>query len=66
VYPEYDQLVADGKLTVVVMFGEIDDGPITESETGMRNWRRRLDVRCVGRARQLLHAHRLALPLAGC
>ena len=37
VYPEYDQLVADKKLTVVVMFGEIDDGPITANETGMRN-----------------------------
>jgi hypothetical protein len=39
VYPEYDQLVADKKLTVVVMFGEIDDGPITANETGMRNMR---------------------------
>lgn len=38
VYPEYDQLVADKKLTIVVMFGEIDDGPITASETGMRNF----------------------------
>jgi hypothetical protein len=38
VYPEYDQLVADKKLTVVVMFGEIDDGPITDSETGMQNF----------------------------
>jgi hypothetical protein len=39
-YPEYDQLVADGKLTVVIMFGEIDDGPITESETGMQSFKR--------------------------
>src|SRR5260221_9057661 len=37
VYPEFDQLVADKKVTFVVMFGEIDDGPITASETGMRN-----------------------------
>ena len=39
-YPEYDQLVADKKLTVVVLFGQIDDGAITESETGMRNFKR--------------------------
>ncbi|MDB4958980.1 MAG: hypothetical protein JWO36_6549 [Myxococcales bacterium] len=40
VYPEFDQLVADKKLTAVIMFGEIDDGPITENETGMRNMKR--------------------------
>ncbi len=40
VYPEFDQLVADKKLTVVIMFGEIDDGPITASETGMQNFTR--------------------------
>jgi hypothetical protein len=40
VYPEYDQLVADKKLTAVILFGEIDDGPITENETGMRNMKR--------------------------
>jgi hypothetical protein len=39
-YPEYDQLTADKKLTVVVLFGQIDDGAITESETGMRNFKR--------------------------
>jgi len=39
-YPEYDQLVADKKLTVVVLFGQIDDGAITESETGMRNFKK--------------------------
>jgi hypothetical protein len=37
-YPEYDQLVADNKVTVVVLFGQIDDGAITASETGMRNF----------------------------
>lgn len=37
VYPEFDQLVADKKLTTVIMFGQIDDGPITDNETGMRN-----------------------------
>ena len=40
VYPEYDQLVADKKLTVVILFGEIDDGPITATETGMQNFKR--------------------------
>ena len=40
VYPEFDKLVADGKLTVVLMFGEIDDGPITASEEGMQNFTR--------------------------
>ena len=40
VYPEYDQLVADKKLTAVIMFGEIDDGPITDSETGMQSFTR--------------------------
>ena len=40
VYPEFDQLTADKKLTVVIMFGEIDDGPITESETGMQSFKR--------------------------
>jgi len=39
-YPEYDKLMADKKVTMVVLFGEIDDGPITENETGMRNFRR--------------------------
>lgn len=39
-YPEYDQLVADKKLTVVVLFGQIDDGALTENETGMRNFKR--------------------------
>jgi len=36
-YPEYDRLVEDKKLTAVVLFGQIDDGEITEYETGMRN-----------------------------
>jgi hypothetical protein len=40
VYPEYDRLVEDGKLTVVVLFGQIDDGAITANETGMRNFGR--------------------------
>ena len=37
-YPEYDKLIADKKITTVVLFGQIDDGAITASETGMRNF----------------------------
>jgi hypothetical protein len=40
VYPEYDQLTADRKVTAVILFGQIDDGAITESETGMRSFKR--------------------------
>jgi len=40
VYPEYDQLVADKKLTAVILFGQIDDGAITERETGMQSFKR--------------------------
>ena len=40
VYPEYDQLMADKKVTMVVLFGQIDDGELTEYETGMRNFKR--------------------------
>ncbi len=36
-YPEFDQLVKDGKITAVVLFGQIGDGPIDDSETGVRN-----------------------------
>lgn len=36
-YPEFDQLIADGKITAVVLFGQIGDGPIDDSETGVRN-----------------------------
>ncbi len=39
-YPEYDQLTADKKVTMVVLFGQIDDGAITEYETGMRSFKR--------------------------
>lgn len=39
-YPEYDKLIADKKVTTVVLFGQIDDGAITESETGMRNFKK--------------------------
>lgn len=39
-YPEYDQLTADNKVTMVVLFGQIDDGELTEYETGMRSFKR--------------------------
>ncbi|MBT9560635.1 MAG: proprotein convertase P-domain-containing protein [Myxococcales bacterium] len=35
-YPEYDQLVADGRVTMVVLFGQIGDGPIVDSDIGVR------------------------------
>jgi hypothetical protein len=36
VYPEYDKLVADKKITAVILFGQIGDGAITDSDPGMR------------------------------
>ena len=38
VYPEYDQLVADKKVTAVILFGQIGDEPeISPSDIGVRN-----------------------------
>jgi len=37
-YPEYDKLVADGKVTAVVLFGQIGDDPLTDNDTGMRGF----------------------------
>jgi hypothetical protein len=38
VYPEYDQLVADGKVTAVILFGQIgDEATISPSDPGVRN-----------------------------
>ena len=37
-YPEYDRLLADGKLTAVVLFGKIGDGDV-ETDTGMYGFR---------------------------
>lgn len=39
VYPEYDQLVKDGKVTAVVLFGQIGDGALSENDIGMRGFR---------------------------
>ena len=39
-YPEYDQLVADGKVTAVVVFGQIGDGELTDSDSGVRGFKR--------------------------
>jgi hypothetical protein len=36
-YPEFDQLIEDGKITAVVLFGQIGDGPIDDSEIGVKN-----------------------------
>lgn len=35
VYPEYDKLVADRKVTAVILFGQIGDGAITDSDQGV-------------------------------
>ena len=35
-YPEYDKLTADGKVTAVILFGQIGDGAITDSDPGMQ------------------------------
>lgn len=40
VYPEYDQLTADGKVTAVILFGQIDDGAITDSDLGVKSFKR--------------------------
>lgn len=39
-YPEYDLLVADGRLTAVLFFGQIGDGPISDADIGMSTFRR--------------------------
>jgi len=39
-YPEYDRLVADGKVTVVMLFGQMDDGATVSSrDQGMWTYR---------------------------
>lgn len=39
VYPEFDKLVEDGRVTAVVLFGQIGDGAISDSDPGMRGLR---------------------------
>ncbi|MCA9602511.1 MAG: hypothetical protein KC417_10820, partial [Myxococcales bacterium] len=39
-YPEYDRLVEDGKVTAVILYGQIGDGPIDDYEIGVRNMKR--------------------------
>lgn len=36
-YPEYDLLVADSKITAVILFGQIGDDPLTDSDSGVWN-----------------------------
>lgn len=38
VYPEYDQLVADGKLTMVQIFGQIEHGDLSDSDWGWHSY----------------------------
>ncbi|MCC6525965.1 MAG: proprotein convertase P-domain-containing protein [Polyangiaceae bacterium] len=35
VYPEYDKLVADGKITSVILFGQIGDGAVAADDVGV-------------------------------
>ncbi|MDY0001984.1 MAG: proprotein convertase P-domain-containing protein [Polyangia bacterium] len=37
-YLEYDQLLADDKITAVILFGQIGDGAVTDSDPGMRSF----------------------------
>ena len=39
-YPEYDQLIEDSKITSVILFGQIGDDPLTDSDSGVRNMNR--------------------------
>lgn len=36
-YLEYDRLVEDGRITAVVLFGQIGDDPLTDNDSGVRN-----------------------------
>jgi hypothetical protein len=38
VYPEYDRLVADGKLTMVQIFGQIEHGDLSDNDWGWRSY----------------------------
>jgi hypothetical protein len=38
VYPEYDQLVADGKITMVALFGQIEHGELSDYDWGFRSY----------------------------
>jgi hypothetical protein len=38
VYPEYDQLVADGKITMVQIFGQIEHGDLSDSDWGWHSY----------------------------
>jgi hypothetical protein len=39
-YPEYDRLTADGRVTAVILFGQIGDDPLTDSDSGVRGLNR--------------------------
>lgn len=39
-YPEYDKLIEDGLITSVIIFGQIGDDPLTDSDPGMYAFRR--------------------------
>jgi hypothetical protein len=39
VYPEWDKLIADKKITSVILFGQIGEGPIADDDIGMEGMR---------------------------
>ena len=39
-YPEYDLLAQDKRITVVILFGQIGDDPLTDNDIGMQGFRR--------------------------
>jgi hypothetical protein len=47
-YPEYDRLTEDGKVTAVILYGQIGDGAIDDREIGVINMKRM--VRWLGEA----------------
>jgi hypothetical protein len=38
IYPEYDKLIADGKITMVQIFGQIEHGDLSTSDWGFRSY----------------------------
>jgi hypothetical protein len=51
VYPEFDKLVSDGLVTIVILFGQIDDGAVSDDDPGfdamktMAGWLKRVSFK---------------------
>jgi len=39
-FPEFDRLAEDSRITAVILFGQIGDDPLTDSDAGVRNLKR--------------------------